>query len=363
MFQYQNRLVRLKADLLKSHLDGLIVTSTPNITYLTGFANFSIVEREAFLLVSREGDYILTDGRYSEAIKKQISHFELVGTSPKNSLLDALKKLIKKHQIENVGIEEADLTVSEYKKISPLFKKIKNFEVHKIRSSKEDWEIELIEKAAKLGDKTFSYILKKLRMGITEKQLAFELESFIRNSAEISFPPIVAFGPNSSIPHHQTGEKILEEKNGQFILLDFGVKFDNYCSDMSRTLFFGKASERQKRVYQVVLDAQQKTVEFINRGSDPIKAKEVDKVARDYIRSKGYPSIPHSLGHGIGLEVHEPPALSPKSKHQLKDGMVFSIEPGIYLEGFGGVRIEDLFVIEKNKLKQLTHSPKNLIEL
>ncbi|MBI2334310.1 M24 family metallopeptidase, partial [Candidatus Daviesbacteria bacterium] len=170
-----------------------------------------------------------------------------------------------------------------------------------------------------------------------------------------------AFGKNSSIPHHQTGDKRLTI-NDKLILLDFGVKLNGYCSDMTRTIFFGKPSEKQRKIYETVLEAQKIAIRFINSGKK-IKAKDVDKVAREYIKSMGFPDIPHSLGHGVGLEVHEHPYLSSKSKEELKEGMVFSIEPGIYIPDFGGVRIEDLFVLENRNLRQLTTSHKNLIEL
>lgn len=164
------------------------------------------------------------------------------------------------------------------------------------------------------------------------------------------------------MPHHQTGNTKLNY--GDIVLLDLGAKIENYCSDMTRTLFFGKPSRKQKEIYKTVLIAQQRAVDVINatiKNGKQVKAAAVGEVARKYIISKGYPSIPHSLGHGIGLEVHEHPSLSPKSRDILKEGMVFSIEPGIYIEGFGGIRIEDLFVLEKSGLRQLTTSSKDKI--
>ncbi|MDP3733126.1 MAG: M24 family metallopeptidase, partial [Candidatus Daviesbacteria bacterium] len=206
-------------------------------------------------------------------------------------------------------------------------------------------------------DLAFDFILKKIQSGITEKEIAKELENFIKyKGAVISFPSIVAFGKNSSVPHHQTGDKRLTI-NDKLILLDFGVKINGYCSDMTRTIFFGKPSGKQRKIYETVLEAQKRAVDFVNKqikNGKIIKAKEVDQVAREYIKSKGFFDIPHSLGHGIGLEVHEHPNLSPKSKDILKEGMVFSIEPGIYIQGEGGVRIEDLFVLEKGVLRKLT---------
>lgn len=248
-----------------------------------------------------------------------------------------------------------------------------------LRVIKKPKEIQAIERACQLGDKTFKYILKKIKPGITEKQLAFEIEFFIKkNGADISFPPIVAFGANSSIPHHKTSNKQLATR--ELVLLDFGVKLNNYCSDMTRVVFFAKANPKQKKIYQIVLEAQECALEYLSRRKTPrgwpasqrgepnglprggeIKAKEVDKVARDYIINAGFPTIPHGLGHGVGLEVHEPPRLSPKSKDILKPGMVFSIEPGIYLPGKFGVRLEDLVVLEKSGPRLLTNSSKELL--
>lgn len=348
----------IKAQLAKEKLDAVLVSSVASITYLSGYANFSKEEREAFIFIGKDFAYIITDARYSEAIERDVPHLKLFERGNHKST----ESLFKKHKkdIKVLGVEEDNLTVSEHKIVRKHFRKIRHFNL--ARSIKEKWEIEKIEKACKLGDKTFEYVLGKVKSGISEKELAFELEYFIkRNGADLSFPTIVAFGKNSSIPHHHTGDTKL--KKGDFVLLDFGVKLENYCSDMTRTVFFGKPTEEQKNIYTTVLEAQQKAVDLINnkiKESKEVKASEVDKAVRDYIISKGYPAIPHSLGHGVGLQVHEHPSLSPKSKEILKAGMVFSIEPGIYIPGFGGVRIEDLFVLEKTELRQLTSSPKDL---
>lgn len=349
MFKARIKIVRQK--LLKEKIDAVLISDVSNIEYLTGYSNFSKDEREAYIFLGENFGYIITDGRYTEAIKKEVPHLTLFERGHQRSA----EHLFRKHQkeIKKLGIEEDNLTVAEAKTLKKHFKNTKHFDVKKLRSIKTKEEITKIEKACKIGDLAFAYILKKIKIGVSEKEIAGELEKIIKeHRAEISFPPIIAFGKNSAIPHHQTGDSKLEE--GQIILLDFGAKLNGYCSDMTRTVFFGKPSERQKKIYETVLGAQQKAINFVKK---QVKAKAVDKVARDYIKSKGFPDIPHSLGHGIGLEVHEHPSLSPKSKDILKEGMVFSIEPGIYLPGFGGIRIEDLFVLEKNGLRQLTTSP------
>ncbi len=345
------------------NLDAILISSVPNIIYLTGYSGFSYFEREAFLLITQKQNFLITDGRYSEAVS-QIPGFEILEVQS-GSLYQTLKRLSSK--IKKLGIEEYDLSVGEYKKLKKYFK-LKNLEeLENLRILKSKNEISKIQKACKIADLAFDFILGKLKTGITEKEIAFELEMFIKKTgSDPSFPPIVAFGKNSSMPHYKTNNEKLITNN--IVLLDFGAKFENYCSDMTRTVFFGKADEKFKKIYGTVLDAQKRAAEQLNNLSingkwAMVNGKSIDDMARNHIVQSGYPSIPHSLGHGIGIEVHESPRLSPKSKDILKPGMVFSIEPGIYTKGFGGVRIEDLFVLEKNNLRPLTHSPKNLIEI
>ena len=354
---FASRIKDLKEELKKQKLDGVLISSVSNISYLSGYSNFSVTEREAYIFVGENFSYIITDGRYSEAVRKQVPHLELFERGGGKST----EELFKKHKIKTLGIEEDNLTIREHKNLKKNFKNLKHFNLS--RSIKTEDEINKIEKACELGDLAFKYILGKIKKGISEKELAFEIEWFIKkNGGELSFPTIVAFGKNSSIPHHQTGNDVLgpelnSGRQGQIILVDMGVKLNNYCSDMTRTVFFGKPSEKQRQMYATVLTAQKKAAEFVRVG---VKASDVDKTARKYIISKGFPSIPHSLGHGVGLEVHESPRLSSRGKDILKEGMVFSIEPGIYLGEAGGVRIEDLYVLEKNGLRQLTNSPKKL---
>ena len=222
-------------------------------------------------------------------------------------------------------------------------------------------EIDFIKQACDLGDLTFEYITKNIKEGISEKKLALKIARFIRDhKGKLAFRPIVAFGKNACTIHHKPADKILNKPS--LILVDLGSKINGYCSDMTRTLFFGKATKKQRRIYKTVIFAQQKAIDYINRRKNP-GGFDADKIAREFIIKSGFPSIPHSLGHGIGTKVHERPRISPKSKNILTPGMTFTIEPGIYLPGFGGVRIEDTFVLEESGLKQLTKSLKDLIEI
>lgn len=328
------------------------------------------------MLVTKKQMYLLTDARYIEAVKN-LDNITTLEISPQQGMVDHLKILVKKNQIKRLGVEEDDLKVSELRWLEKVVP-VKEVKLHNLRVVKTDQEIRKIEQACELGDKAFRFLLGKIKSGMNEKQVAFELEFFVKkHGAELSFDTIVAFGENSAVPHHQTGGRMTEVRrqtsddrkqktDGQFVLLDFGIKVDNYCSDMTRTIFYGKASNKQKKIYQTVLEAQTKAADFLNqqiKSKKKVIGKEVDQVARDYIISQGFPAIPHGLGHGIGLEVHEAPRLSPKSDDEITEGMVFSIEPGIYIPGYGGVRIEDLYVVEKSGLRQLTGSSKDIIEL
>ena len=360
-----SRLNKLKALLLEKNLDGALISSVPNIIYLTNFAHFSTHEREAFVIVTQNKNFIITDKRYSHAVRKNVEDLELLELSSEYTIPHLIGEVVTNEQIKKLGIESTNLTVHEWDKIKTLAEETKHFDLSPIRVIKDSKEIAFIQKACELGDQAFTHILTHIKEGMTEKEVAFELEHFIRkNGADISFSSIIAFEENAAIPHHKTGNRKLER--GNLILLDFGVKYEEYCSDMTRTICFGKATEEKKKIHQTVLEAQEKAISFLNSQFstlNSVPASEVDGEARNYIITQERPSIPHSLGHGIGLEVHEAPNLSPRSKDELKEGMVFSIEPGIYLNDNCGVRIEDLFTIEGRKLIQLTQSPKELIEV
>jgi Xaa-Pro aminopeptidase len=355
--------------LLKNKLDAIMITSISNIIYLTGYSGFSKEEREAYLFLTQDSQYILTDGRYTQDVKTLIPNYELIEISSKFSFEKALKRIIKSHKIKKLGFEGHDISFLEHERLSEYFNNIYHLSISSLRSIKTSHEISKIEKACKLGDKTFDYILKKIHLGVTEKEIAFEIEFFIKKSGgDISFAPIVAFGKNSAVPHHVPTQNSEIRTPNSIILLDFGVKLDNYCSDMTRTIFYGKPTSKQKRMYETVLNAQNLAIQQFNnlamkQSKEQIQASNVDNIAREYIVSQGYKTIPHSLGHGIGIQIHESPRLSPKSKDILNEGMVFSVEPGIYIPNFGGVRIEDLVVLTNKGPKLLTHFPKEIIVL
>ncbi len=353
---------------LKKYLkeaDAVLVSSWGNITYLTNYSGFSKEERECFLLITRKKQYLITDERYSEAVREQVSNFDVVDEGASKFINRNHSNILKRLRIMSLGIEENNLTVSEYRSIKKIVEKTLNIDLSKLRILKREEEVENIKKACALGDIAFKFIVGKLRTGVSERQIANEIEFFImEKDAEISFKPIVAFGKNSSVPHHASGQTKL--KQNQIVLLDFGVKVNNYCSDMTRTVFFGSPALEFKRMHKTVLEAQKKAIEFLKSSiinHKSITGRDIDKVARDYIISKGYPNIIHSLGHGIGIEVHEAPHLSPNSKDVIKPGMVFSIEPGIYIEDYGGVRIEDLVLVTKKGAELISHANREIMEV
>ncbi|MBI4091766.1 MAG: M24 family metallopeptidase [Candidatus Levybacteria bacterium] len=356
MFEQRLRLVR--KSLSEDKIDALLVSSAVNIAYLTGYSNFSTREREAYLFVTESSVSLFTDGRYIEGVRS------ILPKGLKVFLYTELFKKIRSSKAKRVGVEQ-NFTLSELKKFKR--KTGLNFTlteplVEKLRAVKDDKEIKNIRLACKLTDKTYSDVLENIRMNITEKELAWRIERLIKeNGGELAFEPIVAFGSSSAIPHHQTSNKKLINSD-QFVLLDFGVKVNGYCSDMTRTLLTKNATNKARKIYETVRVAQQKAIEYISTSgvgpdSPEVDASKTAKVANDYLASKGFEKIPHGLGHGIGLEVHEELRLSPKSKNKLVKNNVFTIEPGIYIPGFGGVRIEDDFLLSDN-LEQLTKSPK-----
>jgi Xaa-Pro aminopeptidase len=363
-----SHLQELRKLLSKEKLDAILISSLPNIIYLTHFSGFTTTDRDAFLLITQHKQYIFTHGIYKEAAKQYIKEYEFISILRENPISVAIKKIIADEKIKNVGFESFDIKVNEYERlVAEIDKNILRPTdlAHKLRIIKSSDEIAAIKSACELGDNAFAFILEKIKTGVTENELAVELEYFIKkHNAELSFPTIVAFGENAAHPHHVTAKHKL--KKNTLVLFDFGVRLNNYCSDMTRTIFFGKASDREKHAYNTVIKSQQNVIVYIKntlQNGRQLIGKNVDACARNYIVENGYPSFPHSLGHGIGIDVHEAPRLTMLSEEIIKNGMVFSLEPGIYLPGEFGIRIEDLFAIENDKLIQLTKSSSALIEL
>lgn len=357
-----NRIAKVRDILQEKGLDGILLSNIHNITYVTQYFNplFTPEEREIFVLITKNNAYVFTDARYTNAVQQFVPDFILKERSQQTPIKKLLEEIYKNESLQKIGFEADNVTYAEYIHFTSEKVEFAPVDLRTLRIKKDTEEIEKIRNACLLGDEALSHARKKIKRGVTEKELAVTIELFVRQrGANMSFSPIVAFHENAATPHHAPTDRKLHDN--EYVLFDLGTKIDGYCSDMTRTFFFGKPNGRQKKIYQTVLDAQTKVIEYIKEKlkiHEAIHAEEVDNTAREYIIAQDFPTIPHGLGHGTGLQVHESPRLSPASKDILEEGMVFSIEPGIYLPNEGGVRIEDLVAITNGKLEILTKSPK-----
>lgn len=356
-----NHTIRNLECLLKAHqIDAAIITGENNIRYFSGFTS-----KDGILLVHPKSRCLITDFRYIEQAEMQCPDFQIIDAAgPKT--IPFIKETLLTLAAKNVWFEDNAISFNTYSSYNEALKEYIRLVpdqavISGLRIIKSEDEVNYIREAAAISDKGFLHILDYIRPGISELDIALELEFFLRkNGSEgLAFPIISASGENGSLPHAEPSNKKL--KKGEFLTLDFGSKVEGYCSDMTRTVSLGEADDKLKEIYEVTLQAQLKALESIGPDKTGI---EVDKQARDYISSKGYGKyFGHGLGHGVGLNVHEAPTLSKRGDNILKPGMVVSCEPGIYLPGQGGVRIEDLVVITENGYENLVSSPKELIQL
>ena len=342
--------------LLDGEVDGLLLTSRYSRHY---GAEFDIAEGVA--IVTKKGCRYFTDSRYIESAENNIKGFEVLdvaGVGYAKRLNDAIADF----GVTVLGYEETYLTVAELMqfeknlnvKLIPYNAKIYGF-----RAVKEEWELENLRKAQAIADKAFAEVLPRIKVGMSELELQAELiYCMYKNGAHgLSFDPIVVSGSNSSMPHGVAGERKIRE--GDFITMDFGVLYNGYCSDMTRTVAVGFATEEMKKVYNTVLEAQLAGLSISKAG---VPCKDIDGAARKVIEEAGYgPQFSHSYGHGVGLEIHEAPGLSFKSELDVPENAVCSAEPGIYLAGKFGVRIEDCIIFKADGYENLATSPKELI--
>ena len=340
-------------------VDALLLTSVYNRLYA---AQYRVAEGVA--VVTREGAYYFTDGRYIEAAEKNLKGFTVRMTHPGSSEIERINEVIGEHTIKKLGFEENDMTYGDYLRYNealhavlvPMQAKIDAF-----RATKEPWEIELMRKAQAITDQTFSELCKIIQAGMTEKELEAELlYRLYKHGAEgPSFDPIVVSGPNTSLPHGVPGERKLEF--GDFITMDFGCIYGGYCSDMTRTVALGFVSEEMDKVYKTVLKAQLAGIAATKAG---VAGRDIDGAARKVIADAGYGDyFGHGYGHSLGILIHEAPNANTRNDQPMPAGAVVSAEPGIYLPGKFGVRIEDVTVITETGCEVLTKSPKNLIIL
>jgi Xaa-Pro aminopeptidase len=355
-----NRVKELQKQLVSLGMDVLYTDNLIDIYYITGIP-LSLGK----LFITPKKVTLVVDARYFEACQKKAA-CEVV-------LLDQtgyaafLKKLLRK-QTFVFGFDGASLTFDHLETFKKLLKKhtkgqvkAKNFSApfQTLRACKDKKELQELKKAADLGSKGFDFVLDNLKVGITEIQIANKLDAFWKDNGGngLAFDPIIAFGKNASMPHYHP--KQVKLKAGDQVLIDIGVKVGPYHSDMTRTVFFKKApSKKLSEVYEVVREAQELAIKACRSG---VTCKELDDIARKHIEKSGYGKyFSHSLGHGVGLEIHEFPALSSASQATLQEGMVVTIEPGIYISSLGGVRIEDTVIVQKNKALDITKRPKAL---
>lgn len=351
-----NRIDKFRDKLIEKELDGAISYKPENRRYLSGFTGTA-----GYVVITKDRSIFITDFRYVEQAKEQCKGYEIIKHTDDKTVYDIINEL----GISKLGFEEEFVTYQQYEDFDKKLNNIKLLPlkgiINKLRIIKSDDEIVEIRKAAEIADMAFEHVCKIMKPGVTEWEVALEIEGFMKKNGatSTSFDSIVASGKRSSLPHGVASKKEIE--NGDFVTLDFGCVYNGYCSDMTRTVVIGKASEKQKEIYNIVLEAQEAVLEHIKPG---MKGHEADKIARDIIKKRGYGDyFGHGLGHGVGLEVHESPRLSPTSNETLEPNMIVTDEPGIYVPDFGGVRIEDLIVITKDGCERLSKSPKHLMEL
>ena len=353
-------LKRLQEKLESIEADAILVSSELNCRYLSDF-----VFSDGYLLIERDYAFLITDPRYVEAAKNTVKDFEIL--CPKGTRVNAVSELVSAQNIKTLAIEDESMSVAEHKLFSDTLPCKLIFGaselIQALRRKKTPAELEKIAKAQRITDAAFEHILGFISPDVTETDVALELEFFMRKMGAdgLAFDTIAVSGAASSLPHGVPSNVKLRRG---FLTMDFGAKFDGYCSDMTRTVCIGRADDEMKKVYNTVLSAQEHALENICEG---MLCKDADSLARDIIKNAGYgDNFGHSLGHGVGLYIHESPSLSQHAKDdpRLERGHVVTVEPGIYLEGRFGVRIEDMIAIDHDgSVRNFTKSPKKLIEL
>lgn len=343
------RLSRLLEKLKVSSLDGLLVSKAANVSYLS-YYNIP----DSYLLVSPKKAYLITDFRYILEAEKNIQGLSVFKY---DNLFKDIARLVKKLKIRRLGFEANDLKVAEYAKIKeyagPKIKLVDTFNlIEGLRQIKEPQEVKYIKEAIGITASAFKFLKGYLKPGLSELEIAGELERFIRAQGALknAFNIIVASGPHSSLPHAPISKRRL--KPADAVLIDLGVELKGYKSDLTRVFFLDRIQPIQRKLYQIIIGAQEKAIEAVKPERE---ISQLDYASRSYIRSFGYGRyFGHSLGHGVGLEVHEEPSISAKNKSLLKEGMVFTVEPGIYLPGRFGLRVEDMVLVTKKGAELLS---------
>lgn len=342
------RIEKLLKVMSEKKLDNILITDPKNMYYLADF-----YQGEGYLIIGKAGLILATDSRYTEYAVSNCKDFETVditGTKVSDFISHG----------QTLGFEDKFVTYAYYKNLSekvPCLMEASDL-ITGLREVKDETEIKYIKKAVEISDMAFSHICSYIKEGMTEKEVSAEIDCFMKKNGaqDSSFSTIVAAGERGSLPHAIPSDRPL--KDGDLVVMDFGAVYMGYMSDMTRTLAIGEIDDEKRKIYETVLKAQKDAEAAIREGA---RACDVDRVARDYIDSLYPDSFGHSLGHSVGLDIHESPNLSPKNQKELKKGNVVTVEPGIYIPGFCGVRIEDMVVVEKTGAEILTRSPKELI--
>lgn len=348
---------------LRKALDGLqleaiLITNSYNRRYLSGFTGSA-----GMALVTAQKAFLLVDFRYVTQAKEQAPALETVehGTNP----MDAVRELLSGLGVNRVGLEQNDLTYATYcsyeKALAGIQAVPTSLVVEKLRMYKDEAELAIMQDAADLADRAFSHILNYLKPGVSEREIALELEFFMRKNGATSssFDTIVASGERSALPHGVASDRKLGVN--EFVKMDYGALLNGYCSDITRTVVLGTPQDKHKEIYNIVKEAQQACIDGLKPG---ITGREGDAIARDIIKKAGYGDcFGHGTGHSLGLQIHENPRLSQTCDIVFEPGMTVTVEPGIYLPGFGGVRIEDDLVFTETGVRVLTHSTKELLLL
>jgi Xaa-Pro aminopeptidase len=352
---YQSRLKTAQKIMDSSHLDGILFSSLENIRYLCGFTG-----SDGALINTRKESFFLTDSRYWTQAEEEVKGSQIIHYKKK---MEGITSLLLDLKLNPIGFESTSLTFSAHRfllerlanasQLIPLEEELKN-----LRAAKDAQELALMRRAIDISSNAFLSLVKILKEGVPEREVALEMESFMkRNGADaIGFDIIIASGKRSALPHGRASAKRIEK--GDFILIDFGSGFQGYHSDQTRTLVCTNPSLEQQKIYRIVKEAHDKAIEKIRPG---IPISEVDGAARDHIRNQGYGEyFGHGTGHGIGLAVHEDPVVNSENKGLAQEGMVFTIEPGIYIPNWGGVRIEDMVLVTPQGAEVLTYLPREL---
>lgn len=357
MPRFEQRRSQLRRALRAEGVDALLVTHFPNVTYLTGFTG-----DDSYLLVRRDGDVMLSDRRYSQQLEEECPGLDLEIRPPGLRMIELTSTVLGRADVGTLGVESQSMTVAfrdqlESKLEGVLVRSTSGL-VEQLREVKDKEEIQEIRDAIRYAERAFGVVRASLRPEQTERAVAYELESQIRQfgGTECSFRPIVAVGSRAALPHARASDRRIGESS--FVLIDWGARGRLYVSDLTRVLVTGRIPPKLERIYGVVLDAQLAAIQKIRAGA---RMDEVDAAARNRISQAGFGAhFGHGLGHGIGLEIHESPRMAANEKRELRAGMVVTVEPGVYLTDLGGVRIEDDVLVTKDGCEVLTSVPKEL---